>query len=60
MEIYSEDFKAISISVGKNYLFVVRHAQRADNSNHSYHSDSEITEKGKEQAFRTGEILKDL
>ena len=60
MEDYSSDFQDIVFSENKNYLFVIRHAQRADNSNASYHSDSEITSKGKEQALRTGEILKDL
>ena len=50
----------ISLSVSKNYLFFVRHGQRADNKGGSFHSDSEITENGKSQAKASGELFKDL
>ena len=60
MEISSEDLEEIRINSDKNYLFVIRHGERADGHWGTHNSDSEITSNGKKQAKATAKIVKSI
>ena len=60
MEVSNEDIEDVRIHPGKNYLFVVRHGERADGKSEKHSSDSEITDRGKDQAKSTASIIKSI
>ena len=60
MEVSNEDIEDVWIHSNKNYLFVVRHGERVDGKSERHHSDSEITNKGKDQAKSTASIIKSI